>query len=79
MKSSWTKGLAEDERKELEMHFNSSALLRKRLETILEQKDRSADIAAIVKDGYESPSWAYKQADTQGYRRALKEIAELLK
>ena len=38
--------------------------------SIVESKPETAD--------YDSPSWAYKQADSNGYRRALEDVIKLL-
>lgn len=78
MNSAWTKGLRKgsQEAKDVEGAFASSALLRRRLGEILksfdeeELRNRSAD--------YDSPSWAYKQADSVGYARALRRVMAIL-
>ena len=44
------------------------------LEGKLDEKERS-DMSA---DGYECANWAYKMADSQGYKRALAEIISLI-
>lgn len=79
MKTSLTKGLDEQSAKEVELTFNASGILRERLISLLEDKSSLADKESLASKGYDCPSWAYKQADTQGYRRALAEICSLLK
>jgi len=76
--SAWTKGLRKgsQEAKDVEEAFGPSALIRRRLVEVLkafeeeELKTRSAD--------YDSPSWAYKQADSVGYARALRRVVSIL-
>ena len=79
MKTSWTKGLDVDEKKEVTLSFNASAVLRLRLEALLEEKIVSADKDSYSKEGYDCPNWAYKQADLAGYKRAIKDTISLLK
>lgn len=79
MKTSWTKGLDADEKKEVRLSYNGSGVLRLRLEGLLEDKIGTAEKESYDKNGYECPNWAYKQADLAGYKRALKEIISLLK
>lgn len=78
MKTEWKKGLDTDDKKEVELSFNGSGLLRKRLEVLLESKIKSADKDSYSKEGYDCPSWAYKQADLSGYKRAMNEVISLI-
>lgn len=78
MKVAWSKGLDKDAIKELRGDFISSQKVRKRLTTLCEKKISTADTKARDKDGYDCPNWAYKQADIQGYKRALHEVISLL-
>lgn len=43
MKTSWTKGLEPDAKKELELQFKASTIVRKRLKELLEDKWRIED------------------------------------
>lgn len=78
MNSAWTKGFRKgsQEAKDVEEAFASSALIRRRLVEVLktfdeeELKNRSTD--------YDSPSWAFKQADSVGYARALRRVIGIL-
>ena len=79
MKTSWTKGLDVDEKKEVSLSYNASGTLRLRLEGLLEEKLVANEKESYAKEGYECPNWAYKQADLSGYKRAMKEIISLLK
>lgn len=78
MKTSWTKGLEPDSKKELELQFKASTIVRKRLKELLEDKWKVEDNKRLQSDSYDTPNWAFKQADIAGYHRALREIISLL-
>lgn len=78
MKTVWTKGVEAEISKEIELQFKASAVIRKRLAAILEEKYNTADKSRLLKDAYDSPNWAYKQADLVGYHRAITEILSIL-
>lgn len=78
MKLNWTKGLSGDAKRDIQIEYASSSNLRKRLEVLLREKQSSSQKAIISKDGYDSPNWAYKQADHTGYLRALEEVISIL-
>ena len=79
MKTLWTKGLEADAVKEMTLHFKSGVQLRKRLSSLCQEKMEAKDRVCMQESEYDSANWAYKQADAQGYKRALKEIISLLK
>lgn len=78
MKTSLLNGLEEKDKMEMKGLFIEAARLRKRLTDILEDKYKSMDLETLGKDGYENASWAYKQADAIGYKRAIRELQNLL-
>ena len=78
MKTVWTKGLDKEHINELRGDFTSSLVTRKRLEVLLSGKISDALKGTRTKDGYDCPNWAYKQADSVGYQRALHEVISLL-
>lgn len=78
MKTAWTKGLEPDAAKEIKLHFNGGVQLRKRLSHILDDKINTKERESMKSSEYENPNWAYKQADAQGYKRAMKEILSLI-
>lgn len=78
MKTAWSKGLEEDAAKEIKLHFNGSVQLRKRLTTMLNEKIDSKLRESMNISDYDNNNWAFKQADAQGYRRALSEIISLI-
>ena len=79
MKLNWTKGLSGDAKKDVVQEYASSSNLRIRLDALIQEKKLSSGKAIISKDAYDSPNWAFKQADHVGYLRALEEISSLLK
>lgn len=79
MKTRWISGL-EDKQDvdDVKGSYASSKLIRERLATILREKSNSRERASMEASDYDCPNWAYKQADAQGYKRALSEIISLL-
>lgn len=80
MNSAWTKGLRKgsQEDKDIRALYAESFILRKRLLTILQDKFDIKVKAAMNSDNFDSPSWAYVQAESIGYAKALKEIMTIL-
>jgi hypothetical protein len=78
MKNSWCSGLEPDAKKQMEDYFKSSPILRERLAYIVHNKIKSRNNKSISLEEFDNPSWAYKQADKNGYERALLEIIELI-
>lgn len=78
MKQSWTLGLNEEKAKEVRSDFKGSFLLRKRLIELLNDKVVQSARTTRSKELYASPSWAYMQADSVGYERALFEVISLI-
>jgi len=75
MKSHWFKGCKTKEEKDQikqAIMSNQESLLRLEviLESLLKDTPSSAD--------YDSPSWAYKQADRIGYNRALNQVLDII-
>lgn len=72
----WTAGLEPAEKKNFEDYLGNSQKLLDKLHEIcynmvLEAESGNSD--------YTNPNWAYKTADSVGYRRALKNIMTLCK
>jgi hypothetical protein len=79
MKTTWTKGLSDQQdADEVRASFKSAKLLRLRLAEILETKMSEKERTSLDAEGYDCPNWAYKMADLQGYKRALAEIISLI-
>ena len=71
----WTSHLkSPEEKKKFEEYLRNATTLTDRLEEILTSK-----IKGSKEEDYEKASWAYYQADQNGYNRALQEILELFK
>ncbi len=80
MNTAWTKGFKKgsEEYSDIEAAFAASSFLRNRLIQILEDMYASETKARTASSDYESPAWAYKQADAIGYARAISNIIKLL-
>ena len=79
MKTAWIKGVLDKQiEQDIRSTFKSSLVVRRRLAEILEGKIYSKEQSGMCSDEYDCPNWAYKQADSQGYKRALSEIISLI-
>ena len=78
MKTVWTKGLTGQPREEIEREFKASAHIRGRLTKILQEKIDTKRTQKVSEEEYALPAWPYKQADSIGYERAMREIISLL-
>ena len=78
MKLTWTKGLTAKEKEEICLSFSSNATFRLRAIKIMEDKIDAERKRSVSSAGYESPNWALKQADSNGYIRALEEMISLM-
>lgn len=78
MKTTWTKGMDAQNKDEMKSSFKSSAIVRARLAEMLEAKITEKERSDMKADGYECANWAYKMADSQGYKRAMAEIISLI-
>lgn len=80
MNTAWTKGLKKgsDELKDLEAAYAASGLLRKHLVRVLEDIYETETKSRISSNDYDSPAWAYKQADAVGYARAIAKVISIL-
>ena len=77
MKTAWTKGMDEKQQEEMISCFSSSAFLRMRGIELCREKIEANRKSSISSSAYDSPNWAYKQADAVGYERAMQEIISL--
>jgi hypothetical protein len=78
MKTIITAGLSKVQSEEVTREFNQSAVLRERLIDVLNGKKESLRSEVRSKTSYDSPSWAFFQADSNGYERAISEMISLL-
>jgi hypothetical protein len=78
VKKSWLQGLTPEESEEMKRDYGSAANFREHMTHILQDKIESSSRAGRSKEGYDSPNWAYLQADLCGYHRALTEVISLI-
>lgn len=77
MKTSWVKGLNEQEKGEIKTIFLSNARFRERAKFLLQEKIDTSRQKNTSEAAYDNPNWALKQADAVGYERAMQEIISL--
>ena len=77
MKTSLTKGLDAQEKKEVEQEFASSFHFRRQVVAHLNDKIQSIQRAMRDLEGYDKASWPMYQADRLGQIRAYEEIISL--
>jgi hypothetical protein len=79
MISAWTKHISNDEDKE---RFKSavlgSKLVLQRLQALMDEMKTDTENQELSTKLYDSPSWAFIQADANGYKRCLKQISKLI-
>jgi hypothetical protein len=78
MKTSWLANLTEQQKEEVRLNFLHSGVVRERLTAILNAKIETNERELVTKEMYDSPSWALRQADGVGYKRAMNEVISLL-
>lgn len=78
MKTTWTKGLTEEQVVEVKQEFVGAFHFRKRLSAIMQEKADAKRKASIGEAAYDNPNWALKQADQTGYERAISELISLI-
>lgn len=78
MKTSLLKGLNEADKDEIKGLFTQAARLRAVYVRTLEEKLEASQSGRVSADGYDSPAWAFRQADASGYERAIREFISLL-
>ena len=66
------------EEQDLRGSYASALVFRKVLKRALQEKIDASNKASRKEEGYDSPNWAFKQADSRGYERALEEILSFL-
>lgn len=80
MNTLWTKGMkrGSQEIKDIEGAFKASAFLRKRMMEMLQTMLDEEISSKLSDNAYDNASWAYKQADSVGYARAIKRMMATL-
>jgi hypothetical protein len=79
MISAWTKHLKTEEEKE---RFRNSVLGSKtvllRLQELINEMKEDVERTELDTRIYDMPNWDYRNADTTGYKRCLKQISKLI-
>ncbi len=76
MKTNWYQGLKADERDNFRQEvLRSKKVLDKLAEIVYNMSKYRAEVSF---DDYDSPSWSHKQAHTNGYNEAIRQVIELL-
>ena len=77
----WTSNLKTEEGKRefLQLMQVSNGPVLKRLLSIVQEELNKSQKSSLNSKNYDSPSWAYIQADNVGYQRALSIMEELIK
>jgi hypothetical protein len=74
VKTIWFMDLPKDEQEGFKREVKSAKNVLDKLEQIVQNRIKEI----VITNDYDSPSWAYKQADRNGYNRALTEIINIL-
>ena len=80
MNTLWTKGMkrGSQEAKDIQDAYKASSFLRKRMVEMLNMMLEEEINSKISDNAYDTPSWAFKQADSIGYARAIKRLLSTL-
>lgn len=79
LSTEWTRHLkTEAERKEFQAKVLNDRLVLDRLSAIIEEKLTGLQSREVSSSEYDNPSWAYKQAHTNGIKAGLTAILNLL-
>jgi hypothetical protein len=79
MIGAWTSNLKDEESKaKFEKKLLGSRAVLNRLKELLKESETDLNNYETTAKGYDSPSWAFKQADNNGFRRCLKFINKLI-
>lgn len=79
MYTMWTKHIEDtEEKKRFEKYVLGSKRLLNRLKDILQEQEDALNVGEMSPKNYDSPSWAYKQAHSNGYRQCLNVLKKLV-
>ena len=76
MQARWLKNIPIEEHEDFRKRLNSVQDVLEVLDQLLLESECSVEIARLA--DYTSASWAYEQADRNGYIRAMREVRKLL-
>lgn len=75
----WTSNIQDpDEKKRFTSYLLNSKGVLERLTEILKQLELELEDKELQENIYDSPSWAARQADINGYRRCLRRILKVI-
>lgn len=78
-KLTFSSHLQGDQKDEFVKRLRNNRDLFERLSSLLEERKNQARKKQISNSSYEVPAWSERQADLNGYQRAMDEIQELIK
>lgn len=78
MKKSWFNFIEKDQETEFRQSFIGSQFLRNILIKMLDKKIEEHFKAQQQRTNYDESNWAFAQADSMGYCRALEEVKTLI-
>jgi len=79
MISAWTKHLkTEDEKARFKNSVLGSKIVLERLQQLIKEVEDDLDKTELNTKIYDIPNWDYRQADMNGFRRALKTIQTII-
>lgn len=75
----WTSHIHDpDEKARFSQYIKGSKTVLERLSEIIVEFELRLEDQEIDTNSYDSPAWAYRQADNIGYRRALRQILKII-
>lgn len=78
MDLAWTRGKSEEEKVQYVASLNRAKWVLDDLNKLVDSNLRGVETAELKVEAYDNPNWAYRQAEANGYKRALKDIKKLL-
>ena len=77
LQSDWFRNKNPKQKEEIEFILRNNVLLVSTILEILKRYEDEELRSQITVDQYENPSWAYRQADINGARRAISKVRSL--
>lgn len=77
LSSDWFRDKTPKQKEEIEFVLRNNTTLIQSILDILTRLENEESRSEISSSQYDNPSWAYKQADTNGARRALAKVRAL--
>ena len=78
MISAWTKHLSGEDAQRFKNEVLGSKQVLRRLQTLLNEMKEDAEAVELNTKIYDIPNWDYRQADTNGFKRALKLVEKII-